>query len=786
MKVTGCFLMLFWGLMAFSSCSSTDTLNTPESASFNDSWKFIRIDSSIADGDHPEKIPESRWESITLPHTAALEPLVISTQQWTGVCWYKNAFRVDPEHKKRHIGIRIGAAMNKATVWLNGTLITTHLGGYLPFYLDISTLCRFDRPNTLLIRLENTENPEIPPGKPLAELDFNYFSGLYRDAGLLIKDKLHFTDAMETDTLQGGGIVVHTRDVTGGTASLAASVSVINQDDGVRNFSIHVLLRDPLGKEVAAVKSGSTAILPKTVLRIPLALQVAGAKLWSPESPDLYTLETELLSGGKVIETDRFRIGIREISITDSGGFTINGKKLRIRGTNRHQEYPYIGYALSDNAQYRDAWKIRQAGFNFVRSSHYPQSPAFLDACDELGILVMDAIPGWQHYGGPAFQELSYQNTREMCRRDRNHPSVILWEASLNETSMPVGFMRKSHEIVHAEIPFKDIYTCGWMDTVYDVFIPARQHAKAPGYWNGYSKNKPLFIAEYGSWEYYAQNAGFNQTEFRDLKPADRSSRQLRGYGEIRMLQQAFNFMEAYNSNLLGPAIGCSNWVMYDYNRGYAPDIESSGIMDIFRIPKSTYWFYKSQSDDEPVCFIAGFHSPASAKYVRVFSNGDSVALYRNGILIYGKRPDLNPTTSNLEHPPFTFDMPPFDSGTLKAKAFRAGRAWAEHSITTPGPAENLLLEADLSNRALKADGGDVIFIYAKITDATGNVIFDSGLPVHFTVTGEATLVGNNPASAEAGIATILLKAGLAPGKIRIKAESGGLRSSELEIISVH
>jgi beta-galactosidase len=322
------------------------------------------------------------------------------------------------------------------------------------------------------------------------------------------------------------------------------------------------------------------------------------------------------------------------------------------------------------------------------------------------------------------------------------------------------------------------------MDTVYDVFIPARQHNVPPDYWNKYPKEKPLFIAEYGSWEYYAQNAGFNQTEFRDLKPADRSSRQLRGYGEIRLLQQAFNFMEAYNSNLAGPAIGCSNWVMYDYNRGYATDIESSGIMDIFRIPKFTYWFYKSQSDENPVCFIASFHSPGSAKYVRVFSNGDSVALYRNGVLISGQRPDSSSTTSNLDHPPFTFDMPPFDSGTIKAKSFKKGNVWAEHSITTPGPAENLLVEPDLSNRALKADGGDVIFIYAKITDATGNVIFDSALPVSFSVTGDATLIGNNPASAEGGVATILLKAGLTSGKIRIKAESGRLRSSEFEVVA--
>ncbi|MCX6224941.1 MAG: DUF4982 domain-containing protein [Bacteroidia bacterium] len=776
--------LAFFGLVVMILCSCSKNTKVGKTASFNENWKFFRIDSTLPAVDPIGEIPDSFWETITLPHTAAIEPLVIEDQQWTGICWYKKTFRIDREKRGRHIGILIGAAMNSATVWLNGTEIKKNLGGYLPFYLDISNRIEFDQANTLFIRLDNTENPEIPPGKLLKELDFNYYSGLYRNADLLIKDKLHFTNAMEIDTLQGGGIMVHTDKISPDTAVLTASVSIINQDEKGRKFRIKGTLKDDEGKVIASVRSGLINIPPLSVMRVPFGLQVAEPRLWSPGSPYLYTLETELLQGYKILETESCHLGVREIKISAAGGFTINGQPLKIRGTNRHQEYPYIGYALSDNAQYRDAWKIKQAGFNFVRSSHYPQSPAFLDACDELGILVMDAIPGWQFYGNPAFQELSYQNTREMCRRDRNHPSIILWEASLNETSMPVDFMKKSHEIVHAELPYEGIYTCGWMDSIYDVFIPARQHAVPPDYWNKHPKKKPLFIAEYGSWEYYAQNAGFNQTEFKDLKPADRSSRQLRKYGEIRLLQQAYNFMEAYNSNLSGPAIGCSNWVMYDYNRGYAPDIESSGIMDIFRIPKFTYWFYKSQSDDEPVCFIAGFHSPASAKYVRVFSNGDSVALYRNGVLISARRPDNTSTTSNLGHPPFTFNMPPFDSGTLKAKAFKEGRVWAEHSVTTPRPAENLLVEPDLSNRKLKADGGDVIFIYAKITDATGNVLFDSGLPVHFTVTGDATLIGNNPVAAEGGIATILLKAGLTTGKIRVKAASQGLRTSILEVVS--
>lgn len=770
-------------LVSISGC--TGMQKGGETLSFNYSWKFLKSDNLLLTAESALKADDRLWEDITLPHTSSMEPLVMKEQQWTGVCWYKKVFTIDRGKKGKHVGILIEAAMNDATIWFNGVEIKRHPGGYLPFYIDISDRIRFDSGNILLVRLDNRANPSIPPGKPLKELDFNYYSGIYRNAYLIVKDKLHFTDPLEIDTIQGGGIIINTEKISAEEATLSISASVINQDQVAHAFSINAVLRDPSGTVAAAVNSESIIIPSLTALRVPLRIKVSNPQLWSPGSPSLYQLEALLIRKGKVVGSETCGTGIRKIGISSKHGFLINGEHLSIRGTNRHQEYPYIGNALSDNAQYRDAWKIKEAGFNFVRSSHYPQSPAFLNACDELGILVMNAIPGWQFFGDSLFREISYQNTREMCRRDRNHPSVILWEASLNETVMPVDFMEKSHGIVHSELPFSDIYTCGWMDTVYDVFIPARQHASPPDYWSKYPKSKPILIAEYGSWEYYAQNAGFHQTEFKDLMPAERSSRQLRGYGERQLLQQEFNFQEAYNDNLNGPAIGSSNWVMFDYNRGYATDIESSGIMDIFRIPKFTFWFYRSQCDKEPVCFIASYNNEASSKYVRVFSNGDSVALYRNGVLISARKPDSNANTTNLVHPPFTFMMKTLETGILKAEAFLEGKSWAEHSVTTAGKAANLSLEADISNRELKADGADAIFIYASITDLTGNTVNDSKLPVHFTVEGDARLIGDNPINAEAGIAAILLKAGRIPGKITVKAESPALNPAGMEIVSV-
>ena len=769
-----------------SSPIVSDRIPSPSDSrlSFNDNWKFLKSNTILMSWEIVTGLKDNEWETVNLPHTANIEPSRMTRMQWTGICWYKKSFSILPENKGKHIAIMFEAAMNDAVIWLNGIEINRHQGGYLPFYLDISGKVSFDTVNTILIRLDNRDNPHIPPGKPLKDLDFNYYSGIYRNAYLFIKNKLHITDPMEIDTIWGGGMIINTEDVSDGKANISASISVRNQSAASVKFKISGLFKDAENIIIASASSDFTSLPAFQTKRVPVTISISNPKLWSPDSPYLYTFTANLVQGKNILDAESTRIGIREIEITASKGLLINGEAIKIRGTNRHQEYPYIGYALSDNGQYRDAWKIKQAGFNFVRSSHYPQSPAFLDACDELGILVMDAIPGWQFFGDSVFVQNSYRNTREMCRRDRNHPSIVLWENSLNETKMPVEFIRESNDIFQEEMPFHGVYASGWIDTIYSVFIPARQHAYPPDYLNNYAGKKPLLIAEYGDWEYFAQNAGFNQTEFKDLKPSERSSRQLREFGEIRLLQQALNYQESYNHNLAGPAIGGANWLMFDYNRGYDPEIESSGIMDLFRIPKFSFWFYRSQSDDEPVCFIASYNAPSSAKYIRVFSNGDSVSLYHNDILMSTRLPDQNENSKNLLHPPFTFNYPSFKPGTIRADSYQNGMISASHSISTAAKEAKLKLEVDYSGKSLKADGSDVVFIYASVLDNNGNINYDASPPVTFSVEGDATLVGANPFYAEAGIATILLRAGNMSGTIRVTAKSSGLEPAVMEVKS--
>lgn len=760
---------------------------------FNKDWEFaLDIDTTVV-ADYFERDSRVEWEEISLPHTAHIEPLVISDQQWQGTAFYRKFFELSPEDSSKYVAVKIGAAMHEADIYLNGDKISKHKGGYLPFVIDISGKANFSGKNVLLIKLNNEDNPTIPPGKPIANLDFNYFSGLYRNAYLLKDDKLHISDPIAANRVAGGGMLVHYTDVSDSLATVHVQTDVSNFYDKDQNGSVKIVLKDKDGNGVAEQTSENQVVSANSSTLFKQQFEISNPELWSPDQPYLYTLRAELTKKGEVVDTKEIRIGIRSISFNEENEFVLNGKKLRLRGTNRHQSYPYIGYALSDNAQYRDAYKIKQAGFNFIRTAHYPPSQAFLEACDELGILFMDAIPGWQFFGDEEFQELSFQDIRKMIRRDRNHPSIVIWEASLNESGMDEPFMDRAHQIVKEELPFDGVYTSGWRDYAYDIFIPARQHSSPPSYWNNYSKDKPLFIAEYGDWEYYAQNAGFNQEEFEDLKEEERTSRQLRGDGQKRLAQQALNFQEAHNSNLQGPAFGDANWVMFDYNRGYAPDLEASGIRDIFRIPKFAYYFYRSQAGPnlnedaefgEPMIFIANYWSDPSYKTVKVYSNAEEVELFLNGNSLGRRQPDSSRVSGHLRHPPFTFEPENFEPGILRAVGYIDGEEVVETTRTTPVQPFGIELEIDESGKQLAAGENDVVFVYANIVDENGVVVPDTTYSIQFSMEGDADLIGQNPIDAEAGIATILLRAGNSAGTITIKAEAEGLESAEKTINS--
>ena len=745
---------------------------------FNKNWKFVKLDESIKSDKAFSKTDfnAAAWENVSLPHTTNIEPQVVNNQ-WQGVAWYRKNFTVPVNPSEKKVFLDLEAAMNFSKIWINGILVSEHHGGYLPVKVDITKYVN-KGDNVVAIRLDNTDNKITGP-KPLKRLDFNMYGGLYRNAWLHISERVYISDAVLAKKVAGGGIFITFPKVSEAVSEVAVKTHIVNEEKTAKQVKVvqSIFYDGKLVKENTSNKE----IAAESDVEIKDAFTINEAKLWSPKSPNLYHLETKVFIDDKEVDAKTTRFGIREFTFDDKQQLYINGEKTFLRGVNRHQEYPFVGYALSDNAQYRDAKKIKDGGFNYIRLSHYPQSPAFMDACDELGIVVIDAIMGWQFYNDTdSFREYCYRSASELIRRDRNRPAVLAWEVSLNETQMPIFFMEELNRIVHAEYPGENVYSCGWMDDVYDIYLQARQHRILHPH---ELKDKPYSVSEYGDWEYHSKNGGLNQDNLPNDLRAELSSRQARGFGEKRLLNMAYNLQESHNDNLNTVAYSDSYWVMYDYNRGYHPDIEYSGMMDLFRLPKFGYYFYQSQRDtaDGNVLEIATYWNDKSPKDVKVFSNADEVQLFLNDKLIAKQKPDVDKNTDKLNHPPFTFKIPSFEAGTLKAVSFINGKRVEEKLVKTPKKPTKLKIWIDESGKKPEAGVNDVIFCYIAAVDENGTINPDFSEEIKVTINGDAKIMNPDAIKAEAGIATALIRIGSSLN-VSVIAKSKNLTANKFKL----
>ncbi|MEW4923737.1 glycoside hydrolase family 2 TIM barrel-domain containing protein [Algibacter sp. 2305UL17-15] len=750
------------------SCSEQNTLIDKQK--FNDGWVFKILQDDKNDVSFSQvNVDTNNWEKVQLPHTPKIEPKIVN-DQWQGICWYRKKFRLSDDMKNKTLFLNFEGAMNIAEVWINGEKLMEHHGGYLPFVVDFTDVAIFDKENTIAVRLNNNDNPITGP-KPLKVLDFNTYGGIYRNVWLIAKNKLHITDPIHANKTASGGIFVRYPEVSKESAKIHIQTHIKNSNKSEAQFMVRNTLfyKDSL---VTSVTSTAHTIKGTGDKEVTANLEVENPDLWSPKSPNLYQLKTEIISNGILMDEAMTTIGIKNVKFIGQDLY-LNGEKTFLRGVNRHQEYPYIGYALSDNANYRDAKKIKEAGFDYVRLSHYPQSPSFMRACDELGLVTIDAILGWQYYSDDIkFQKHVFQTAKDLIRRDRNHASVLAWEVSLNESWMPEKFIDTLTKIAHEEYPGDQCFTAGWQSYGYDIYLQARQHRLK--HYDSTLK-KPYNVSEYGDWEYYAMNAGLNQNSWQNLLQEDRSSRQLRNAGEKRLLQQATNAQEAHNDNLSTPAFADGYWVMYDYNRGYADDLEASGVMDIFRLPKPVYYFYKSQRDADdpfgkPMVHIANNWEKTSPLEVRVFSNCDEIELFLNSKSMGRQKPDNNSISNNLNHPPFTFHLPKFESGTLEAKAYLGDKLVTSDVRQTPEAPAKIIVSKDISGYELEAGSNDLIFVYASVVDENETLVPSFSDKILFKLEGDAELIGENPVNCEAGIASILLKAGKSTDGIKVTA----------------
>ncbi|WP_316822946.1 glycoside hydrolase family 2 protein [Pedobacter gandavensis] len=436
-------------LLAVNPKQSRQKLN------FNSNWAF-----HSGDVNHGEAIGfnDRFWEAITIPHVMRLEKKHNGGGAiYQGVGWYRRYFKLPESLQDKRLTIHFEGVQMNCEVYLNGTKLTSHYGGYMGFSVDISQQVKFGQDNVLALKVTNVDDPLTPPGKPMQKLDFNYYGGIYRNVSLLATEKIYVSDALEANKVAGGGLLINYTQVDKQQATLHVQSHIVNGSDKIATVKLLSILKDKNHQEVARV-TVQNKINAHGEYTFQQEMKISNPKLWHPEHPYLYHLESLVYQSG--ILTDRVvtNTGIRSIAFKSAtgkaDGFYLNGEKLYLRGANRHQAYQYVGDAASDGMQRRDVKLLKAGGFNSVRAAHYPASPAFLDACDELGLLVIQCQPGWQFYNrDPVFVNRSFQDIREIVRRDRNRPSVFLWETSLNESPTPASWMKDAVAIAHQEMP---------------------------------------------------------------------------------------------------------------------------------------------------------------------------------------------------------------------------------------------------------------------------------------------------------------------------------------------
>ncbi len=741
---------------------------------------------------HPDTLKQEfnqlsmgNWEKINLPHTPFVESLVV-LHQWQGICYYRKILNVSKKEIDKQLWLEFEGAMHLADVWVNGQHLIQHSGGYTPFVVDVTGMLHADRGNEILVRLDNRNNPLIPPGKPLETLDFCYYGGLYRDVNLIVKHPVHITYPIMANEVAGGGIFVTYPYVSKQEAEIKVKTQVSNKVGTQRHLTIrHTLYewskKKGRGKKVALVES-PLVLAAGTTQHHTQQFTVNNPKLWYPDSPALYVLRTEVMDGRKVTDCEDTRIGIRRIEMTREKGFVINDKPLKLEGSNRHQEYPYVGNAISDQAQYRDMYQIRDNGFNTVRLGHYPQDPSVLEACDELGLLVIEPIPGWQFFNkAQGFVDHTYKDIRDLIRRDRNHPSVIMWETTLNESWPPKSWKDQAVRIAHEEFPGDQCYTSG--DTYgYDGFDVCYNDWKE-GYNRPNTTSKPGFIREYYDYEF----GGHYST-----------TRVTRGDGDYALMQNAWNAQWSYNRyRAYYPwTIGGAVWSMYDYNRGCCDNICYSGLADLFRLPKFGLLYFRTQMKEGTFTpagpmtyevFINSHWLEGSSDTLQVYGNVDEVKLQLNGRVIARQYPDDKPSTSeyvsrpdggnaeNIDFPPFTFFNVNWERGELKAIGYKDGKTVAEHVVRTPGAVE--AMDITYFESGVSASCRDLLIVYVNLKDLQGTGCFgENNREVKLEVLQGGELRGPATIKAEAGVASFLVATTDSPMLV-LKAVSGNLET---------
>jgi beta-galactosidase len=719
---------------------------------FNRRWLYSP---KATDAARERPFDDTGFARVTVPHTNIRLPWhSFDEKSYEFVSIYRRHFRLPAGARGRRIFVDFEGVMTASTVWLNGTRLGEYKGGFTPFSFELTPHIDWTNDNVLAVEVDSTERADIPPFGN--EIDYLTFGGIYREVQLRLVSPTFLEN-----------VFVQPNDVLSATPSVDVHCFIEHSEMPTGALTLEAALYDGdrlVAKATQQLPAGGSGTTTHTV-----HLDNLGpVELWDLNAPKLYRVEIRLLDGPSVLDSDERRIGFREALFTPQG-FSLNGKIVKLRGLDRHQTFPWVGQAMPGRVQRRDAVILRKnLHCNIVRTSHYPQSRHFLDACDEIGLLVLEEIPGWQHIGDLAWQDIAVDNVGRMIRRDWNHPSIILWGVRINESQDNHDFYTRTNAVAHQLDPSRQtggiryLYNSEFLEDVFtmnDFGFPL----KPP--------NHPLYL----------------NTEFVGHTYPTKTIDNIERLREHTLRHARIHDQLASNPQYAG-GIG---WCAFDYNThsnfGSGDRICYHGVTDIFREPKPAAGFYKSQCDPEeeivlePAFHWAGGDESGGFRTALVCSNCEHLKFYMSGKLITEADPDRT-EFPHLKYPPFTADLSKRRApwGDLRIEGYIGGKQVIAKTLSGAGVSRKFALLPD--DTALVADGADSTRVVLRVTDEFGAIQPFVNDAIRFQLTGPAEIIGDNPFALVGGTGAIWIRAFEMAGKATLTAFHPYLGVQQVEI----
>jgi beta-galactosidase len=802
-----------WVVAALIAAAAAGQTSGRLDVDFDTGWRFHLGDVQDAQA---TAFDDNEWRSLDLPHDWSIEGTYDANAPTggaggylpTGIGWYRKHFTLPLSMAGRRVWAEFHGVYENSTVWLNGQRLGTRPFGYISFYYDLTPRLA-QGVNVLAVRVDNSQQPNSR---------WYSGSGIYRHVRLVAVGPVHVAH---------WGAYVTMPEVSTESATINVRTVVENDNPGAAGTGeVRQTVLDGQGKEVARVEGECGSVEPGQQTCIEQQVKVDSPSLWSIQTPVLYTLRTSVLNDGVVIDEVATRIGIRKIEYDVDRGFLLNGQRVKMKGVCLHHEAGCVGAAVPIGVWQRRLTTLKAMGCNAIRTSHNPPAPEFLDLCDRLGLLVMDeAFDEWKigktRFGyNQYFDEWAETDLEAMLRRDRNHPSVVMWSVGneIREQPRPGGEepLRKLVAICHTEDPTRPV-------TVGCDNIAADGGSTTPAFLEfldivGYNyvdrwhERRELYYSidrqAHPDWRFIGTESvavrGFRGSWSLGNDPA--TVRPNYTTGMIRA-EQLWKFVATRDY-----VIGDFMWTGIDYlgETRWPSRLAGSGVLDLCGFPKDSYYFYQSQWTSEPMVYLLPHWNWPGREGrtipVLAYSNCDAVDLFLNGKSLGEKRlefprqgnsgnwyrydrPPVNATTADLH---LAWDVP-YAPGVLKAIGRRGGREVCTQEVRTAGAPAAIRLSADPNTVA--ANGADVVHVKVEILDAGGVLVPTADDLVQFAIDGQGRLIGvdnGNPIDHESyqapqrraynGLALAIVQALRKEGTIRVTAQAAGLQPASIEV----